>query len=1169
MTITGWGAPDAGSAWGVQTTLLRLAVVIVTALVAALVGPLLIGWGNYRSLFEAEASRLIGVNVSVTGAIEARLLPSPQLTLHDIAIGDGRDTIRARSLGVEFALGALMRGEWRATEIHFAGPQVNLGLDASGYIHTPNLAVAFKPDELSVDRLSIDDGTVILADAASGSSITLGGVWFKGTARSLIGPFKGEGAVTVGGTLYRYRIATGGLNDERELKLRIAANPVDHQLSIEVDGALTFAAVEPRFDGILTLSRPVGASAIGAARKTLTQPWRVRGRIKGTRQSALIEDIEFQYGSEEQGFKLTGVADFKFWPRPHFDGVMSGGQINLDRVMSGTDAAQRAPAAAIRQLAEVAAAFHPALPVRIGLGIDQVTLGGNKVENLRGDISSGADGWELDRLEFRAPDLIQVRLSGRLNVGADGLAFIGPAEIDAFDTKMLAAWLQGRVETPQGVLRPTRLRGNVTLAGDKVAVEGLKAEFDRNPVTGRFAYFFPSGKRPARLDAELKAPQFDIDTALDFGKALLAGSALERPREISITVDIDRATLVGIEARDAHARVKIDPNGLQLDRLSVGNFAGGSFLASGRVETGGHAPRGTLSLDFEAKETAVIAALARKFAPKAANPIISLLDRVVDHAKLHATLEVTGDGKSPVTVAQLALAGDLDDMRIDADADVRGDWTKPSSADVRIDGAIDAVQGAPLVKLMGLDRIVAAGDGRGQLRLQLAGPANNDMTFDIRLSTGALSAQASGSGRFFDEQGAKVAANLEVMKADLRPLRPGAEMGDMDSLSLQMSSRVAIVGSIITFDYIDAKLAGSSIRGHLAVDDAIPRRIDGTIEAAAADVPALISRGIGLQPQASNTGAAWNWSSEQFEAGLLGKFEGKVALKFGRAELLPRLAAREVKATLRFGKNELALENVTGDLARGRISGGITFHTGEDGLSAQARISLTDVDTGALLRPSTAFSIAAQPPVTGLLGLTAEVEGGGMSPSTLVGSLKGSGKIVLADGQITGLDPTTFDAVTRAVDQGLTIESGHISDLVSESLKSGQLSITRLESAMNISGGQVRLGNVAAKSEDAELSIAGTLDLSDGSIDVRLVLSGSSASAGARPKIFIALKGPMRAPSRRIDVSALSKWLTLRAAKNQTKQLREMPRQSGGLPVRPALTPPGAGQPETSVGSQN
>ena len=190
-----------------QTTLLGLAIAIILALVAALVGPLLIDWGNHRALFEAEASRLIGVNVRVAGAIDARLLPSPRLTLHDIAIGDGRDTIRAQSLGAELALGPLMRGEWRAAEMHLAGPQISFGLDASGRVRAPNLAVAFKPDELSVDRLSIEDGTVILTNEANGASVTLGRVSFNGEARSLVGPVKGEGAVTIAGQLYPYRVA--------------------------------------------------------------------------------------------------------------------------------------------------------------------------------------------------------------------------------------------------------------------------------------------------------------------------------------------------------------------------------------------------------------------------------------------------------------------------------------------------------------------------------------------------------------------------------------------------------------------------------------------------------------------------------------------------------------------------------------------------------------------------------------------------------------------------------------------------------------------------------------------------------------------------------------------------------------------------------------------------
>jgi len=180
-----------------QTTLLGLAIAIILALLAALVGPLLIDWGGHRSLFEAQASRLIGVDVRVTGAIDARLLPSPRLTLHDIEIGKtggktGGETMRANSLGIEFALGPLMRGEWRATELHLAGPQISLGLDASGHVKAPNIAVGFDPDALAIDRLSIEDGKVTLADAANGASVTLDRLWFNGEARSLIGPLKGE-----------------------------------------------------------------------------------------------------------------------------------------------------------------------------------------------------------------------------------------------------------------------------------------------------------------------------------------------------------------------------------------------------------------------------------------------------------------------------------------------------------------------------------------------------------------------------------------------------------------------------------------------------------------------------------------------------------------------------------------------------------------------------------------------------------------------------------------------------------------------------------------------------------------------------------------------------------------------------------------------------------------
>jgi hypothetical protein len=60
-----------------------------------------------------------------------------------------------------------------------------------------------------------------------------------------------------------------------------------------------------------------------------------------------------------------------------------------------------------------------------------------------------------------------------------------------------------------------------------------------------------------------------------------------------------------------------------------------------------------------------------------------LLDRA-GRAKLHATLDATGDDKSPVSAAQLAVTGDLDDLHVDARVNVNGDWSKQSVANVRL-----------------------------------------------------------------------------------------------------------------------------------------------------------------------------------------------------------------------------------------------------------------------------------------------------------------------------------------------------------------------------------------------------------------------------------------------------------------------------------------------------
>ena len=85
-------------------------------------------------------------------------------------------------------------------------------------------------------------------------------------------------------------------------------------------------------------------------------------------------------------------------------------------------------------------------------------------------------------------------------------------------------------------------------------------------------------------------------------------------------------------------------------------------------------------------------------------------------------------------------------------------------------------------------------------------------------------------------------------------------------------------------------------------------------------------------------------------------------------------------------------------------------------------------------------------------------------------------------------------------------------------------------------------------------------------------------AAGARPDIYMSLRGPFASPTRGIDLSALTGWLTLRAVENQSKKLQSIERaarqdvlpgppalpQASSVPLFPPVSP--APQPPASAG---
>src|SRR2546423_12316160 len=105
---------------------------IILALITALVGPHFVDWTQYRATFEREATQLAGMPVRIAGPIDVRILPTPTLTLGRVEIGSvAEPRAKARELYAELALGSLMRGAVRASELRIVGPEISLGIAAN------------------------------------------------------------------------------------------------------------------------------------------------------------------------------------------------------------------------------------------------------------------------------------------------------------------------------------------------------------------------------------------------------------------------------------------------------------------------------------------------------------------------------------------------------------------------------------------------------------------------------------------------------------------------------------------------------------------------------------------------------------------------------------------------------------------------------------------------------------------------------------------------------------------------------------------------------------------------------------------------------------------------------------------------------------------------------
>ena len=680
------------------------------------------------------------------------------------------------------------------------------------------------------------------------------------------------------------------------------------------------------------------------------------------------------------------------------------------------------------------------------------------------------------------------------NAPAGPSDFKGALSVESSDPDALVAWLRGRSEVGYRSQKPLRLRGNVSVAADGFAIEAMKAEIDGGAVEGRIALSNPSAGGGSHFDAELKGERLDLDAAAAFARSL-AGPPGEWPDEAQLSLDAGRAISAGQELRPFTVRLGYSPKTIFIDQLRIGEASGVTLEGAGNFDRVN--ATGRLALNSSAASLGRITALIAPLAPGVASRLDSI-GPAPGPARLKLTLDVDKNSKAADRADARAVL-DLDAPQLKGTATLtatpeltalRGiDLDALRRSQFGLEAKLSSDQAHTLLALLGLDRVIASSEGPAQFEGSVAGVWRAPLQLKAKLSGPGLDADAQGTAEPW-AQNAKASINLSVRGVSLAPLLD-LKPADRLAQSINLSSRISLAGDRLTFDDLDSTIAGSRLRGHVAMTLDGERNVEGEVGLDTIDLGPAFALAIG---------AAGHDAAEPLGAGLLKGWRGHIAFQALRAALPGGGELRPVSGTVKNDGQSLTFDAIKGGIGGGDVTTTIDAKPSANGIALDARVQLSGVD-GAALR----YRGLAMP--AGRTSMQLALTSQGRSASAMTGAVSGSGTVTLEAARIAGLDPRAFDVAIRASDSGKATDDARLRQIVEPVLSAGALPVKPTQIPFSIADGRLRVGATTLESDGARAIISGGYDIPADQADIRVTLSLNLSRSDNQPPGNPAVRG--------------------------------------------------------------
>ena len=1168
-------------------------VLLVLVVAALFIVPSVLDWERFKPEITERLEAITGREIAIDGALAVSILPTPTIKAADLRIANAPgavapDMARIASLDLTLALGPLLGGKIAVTSLEMVEPVIELQRLADG---RPNWLFETEPDptvETSangepeaaalgltrIDSATITNGTIVYRHADDEPPARIEGIDAAISARSLDGPFRGEGNFVVRGRAIGFQLATGTVGEDRTLPVSFEATFGGERGNALFEGILNGIDGMPAFDGSVRSEAPdfgallnalaVDLGSLPAA--PLGSGFSAKGEFSVRADTIAARELQVRLGESQ----ANGTLSWQGGDVPRLAAEIDLNRIDLDRFLpddgkpkpagsagsgsepqtaeaAGSDGAgQPGSAEALATPQSITDDIRREIPTKIDAALD-LTIGAltwrkGVIRKARARLALENGVVTIRQTSALLPGGADVDLAGQLTANGNGQWMEGVGEIEAEDLRATLSWLGVDVGAiPADRLRRLSASADLSASGDRLSASNLDIRVDTTRIAGNVS--IETSERP-QIAADLAVDAVNADAyLLDTGPApsRATGDADAAPQEAAqptpgragggawpvldeidadVALKIDALTYGGVRLAELEFDAALDHGGLNLRRASVADAAGANILLSGTGSTVGTAP----SFD-----------LAVEGAADSLDGVLALLDIDPD-IRAEAFGKVTLNG---------TLAGDEEALSIDL-------ALAAGAAQASLTGTVEQPLGAPAAALLlnlraedaaSLARTVGLTPPPIVTRLgalALEGGIGGDLaSVAINMSVETAGATLQIAGKVTDPL-ASPSYSIDVDLAHPRgealvETLVGDKPADAALGAMRLAGKVSGDGTVASFADIDAMIGDSTLTGgvFLRLDQEPPGfsadlhggvldlawlggglTTAGETEAGGAPSSSVDLAGTGTEGAAPQPA---RWSDETIDLAVLDRLSGTLALD-AEALLLGAYRIEQAEIDLAAAEGTLTLHSLTGRLFDGALKADGSL-AGGPVPAGQAAFRLTDAELGPMLR-----EIAGVDAVSG----RAEVDGyftlRGQTVREMMQSLSGRVALAASEGAVEGVD---VPAISRQIDALSRVDT--LDDIASfvdgteQSLSNGRTAIRSLDGTVRVQDGQARIDGFEIVAEGGVGEVSGTADVPAWQLDLTALfrLTGHADA----PPVGIRLEGPINRPERRYLIADMQAHL--------------------------------------------